>query len=66
MQDAERRLNLIKELAEEVAEEAEPLWAWWAVHQLACSALGFNQVTPAGLEWALAKCKELGLCENDG
>ena len=65
MKDAERRLELIKELTEEVAEKAEPLWAWWAVHQLACAALGLNQVTPAGMEWALAKCKELGLDKSD-
>ena len=59
MRDTETTFRLIKELTEEIAEKAEPLWAWWAIHHLACDALGLTEVTPAGIEWGLAKLKEL-------
>lgn len=56
-----KALELIKELTEAVAEKAEPLWAWWAIHDIACHALGLSEVSDEGMQWAISKAKELGL-----
>ena len=60
----EQTLKLIKELTDQVAEEANPLWAWVAVHELACKALGSNETSEEALDWAIARARELKLIHD--
>ena len=63
--ETRKALGLIIELTEAIGERADPLWAWWAVHDIASHALGMADVSEKGLQWAITRAKELGLIQQD-